>query len=92
MELHNPAPSGWEQSIVASAVIAGMVIGTCVFGGLGDILGRQRALALTLLICTVGAVGSAVLVFPSNSFSIYLQLALWRQLLGESAQHTILAI
>ncbi|CAM9097875.1 unnamed protein product, partial [Phaeothamnion confervicola] len=69
--------------LVTSTLIAGMMAGQLLFGGLGDHLGRPRALAYTLLLCVVGALGSAVLT-PDGP-NVFVALSAWRFLLGFGA-------
>ena len=70
-----------DESLVKAAAIIGMVIGQVVFGSMGDALGRNRALLLTLLVCTLGAACSALI----TGEHLVGQLAFWRLVLGIGA-------
>ncbi|CAM9744854.1 unnamed protein product [Choristocarpus tenellus] len=74
-----------DESLGSAGIVAGMMAGQVVFGAFGDYLGRKRALLYTLVVCIVGATGSALLTFDykgSNTPDIFHQLILWRILLG----------
>ena len=72
-----------EDSIVASSLLAGMIIGQLIGGYLGDIIGRRPAMMLVMILQIVGSIGSAL--FISKSDSVYQQLAIWRFILGVGA-------
>jgi PHS family inorganic phosphate transporter-like MFS transporter len=85
-----PEPS-WAEYLLKGDVFIGASIGMFVMGMLGDHLGRQRALIITHLCTTVGALGS---LFGSLSIRpggrdddlsvevVYLNMAVCRALLG----------
>ncbi|CAM9177736.1 unnamed protein product [Chrysoparadoxa australica] len=77
------------SAIVAasSSIIGGMVVGQLLFGRLGDYISHHRALALTLCVCGVGALGSSLLRVDGFHImgSIFGQLAAWRFVLGVGA-------
>jgi PHS family inorganic phosphate transporter-like MFS transporter len=68
-----------QQSLVASAGLAGAVTGQIALGFLGDCIGRNRALALTTLLILIGSILSAVL--PQGS-SLLVTLAICRFVTG----------
>ena len=78
-ELHTESSAG--ESLVKAAAIFGMMAGQVIFGTLGDIVGRELALSYTLLVCFLGAAGSA-LTFGE---SVFHQLFFWRIVLGIGA-------
>jgi len=59
----------------------GAVIGQLFFGVFADFVGRRRIFIITLVLITVGALGSAASV-DTPAFSVYQQLAIWRFILG----------
>lgn len=80
-------PTGTGESLVSAGAILGMMAGQILFGAAGDCLGRQRALCYTLIVCFLGAAGSALLTFRNSEGGpdIYQQLLYWRILLGAGA-------
>jgi MFS transporter, PHS family, inorganic phosphate transporter len=80
-----------ETSIVASSLLFGMMIGQIIGGALGDIpqLGRLNALRIVMIIQIVASVASSLCIRISSSSTsaenIFIQLALWRLLLGIGA-------
>ena len=73
-----------EDSIVASSLLAGMILGQLIGGYLGDIIGRRPAMMLVMILQIVGSIGSALFVSKSSD-SVYQQLAIWRFILGVGA-------
>lgn len=71
-----------EKSLVAAATLIGAVAGQVVFGVLGDWLGRKWTFLVTCFLIVFGALGSSCVVWNSGPFSLVLQLALCRFLLG----------
>lgn len=82
-----PSESMTDESLVSAGAVFGMIAGQLIFGAAGDFLGRQFALCCTLLVCLVGAMGSAFLTFDSGAggADIFKQLLYWRVLLGVGA-------
>ena len=72
-----------EESIVASSLLAGMIIGQLIGGFLGDSLGRRRAMTLVMIMQIGGSIGSAI--FVTTSESAMNELAIWRFVLGIGA-------
>ena len=71
-----------DAAACASSLLAGMILGQIVGGGLGDsFLGRLGALRLVMVIQIVASIGSA-LIWGDY---IYIWLAAWRFLLGIGA-------
>jgi len=73
-----------EDSIVASSLLAGMILGQLIGGYLGDIIGRRPAMMLVMILQIVGSIGSALFISKSSD-SVYQQLAIWRFILGVGA-------
>jgi len=73
-----------EDSIVASSLLAGMILGQLIGGYLGDIIGRRPAMMLVMILQIVGSIGSALFIGKSSD-SVYQQLAIWRFILGVGA-------
>lgn len=71
----------WASSALASSVFVGSMLGMLSLGFIGDLIGRQLALALTLSIATVSAVLSALASFGGEN-EVYLWIAMWRFILG----------
>lgn len=69
------------QDGTSSALIAGMILGQLVLGFLGDLLGRQRCLFLTLSLAICGAIGSVLAFAPG----VFIYLTVWRFVLGVGA-------
>jgi PHS family inorganic phosphate transporter-like MFS transporter len=76
---HGASPS--ISALSSASLIAGMMCGQLVFGGLGDVWGRKRALALSLSFCTLGALLSSV----SSGATVYEQIMVWRFAIGIGA-------
>jgi PHS family inorganic phosphate transporter-like MFS transporter len=73
-----------DAAAVASSLLAGMIFGQIVGGALGDSwLGRLGALRLVMMLQIVASLGSALCVW--DRYNIYLQLAVWRFILGVGA-------
>ena len=71
----------WASSALASSIFVGSMLGMLSLGFIGDLIGRQLALALTLSIATVSAVLSALASFGGEN-EVYLWIAIWRFILG----------
>jgi len=71
----------WMKSLIESAVFAGAVVGMMVMGYLGDTLGRDRAMVVTMILLAFGSAGSSVLTWGSGN-SLYYVMAAFRFLLG----------
>lgn len=59
MKSQYPQP-GWVKNTVLGAVFAGALVGMMCMGYLGDVIGRRRAMLLTLSLVVVGALFSAL--------------------------------
>eukprot|EP01059_Diplonema_ambulator_P006895 TRINITY_DN1646_c0_g1_i2.p1 TRINITY_DN1646_c0_g1~~TRINITY_DN1646_c0_g1_i2.p1 ORF type:complete len:510 (+),score=152.56 TRINITY_DN1646_c0_g1_i2:77-1531(+) len=71
----------WAKMTLLGAVFAGAVIGMLTMGYLGDLLGRRKAMLITLSFVVLGALGSAL--FPWGSAdAIYGVLIGMRLLVG----------
>jgi MFS family permease len=70
-----------QESACSSSLIAGMVFGQLLFGWLGDRIGVDTAMALTILTQISGCVGSAF-VFDHPLVSIFTLLSVCRFVLG----------
>ncbi|CAM9942332.1 unnamed protein product, partial [Phaeothamnion confervicola] len=68
-----------ESTMVTSALVGGSIVGMTFFGWLGDATTRKGALAWAMFVAFVGAASSAVLSFEPY---LYLQLAIWRLVVG----------
>lgn len=81
-----------QSSTMASSVFAGAVVGQCVMGYLGDLIGRKWALVATNMFVFVGAIASALFPFRSDNHglalddsyytSVYTWIAVSRFVLG----------
>lgn len=73
-----------DEAALASSLLAGMVVGQLLGGALGDIprLGRIGALRLVMLLQIVASLGSA---FCSDGGEVYVELSIWRFILGIGA-------
>ncbi|KAL9189566.1 hypothetical protein ACHAXT_009241 [Thalassiosira profunda] len=77
-----------QESLVASSLLAGMILGQLAGGYLGDVVGRRNAMMLVLLMQIVGSLGSALLVSTQNELlglTTLEQLSVWRFILGIGA-------
>jgi MFS family permease len=71
----------WAEASLTSSVFAGSIAGMLTLGYLGDIMGRQAAMTLTLSLMSFGAMGSALLAWGSMD-SIASLVICWRFVLG----------
>ena len=69
------------EGIVASSALCGSILGQLVSGVLADIIGRKVIFVTTALLITIGSLGSATCI-DTPSFNIYLQIAIFRFILG----------
>ena len=74
----------WVSSAAAPTIFIGAIIGQLTMGYVGDLLGRNTAMCITLSIAAFGALGSAVFSFGSPE-SIYAIIISCRFLLGIGA-------
>ena len=82
----NNAEEEEEDSIVASSLLAGMILGQLIGGYLGDVLGKRNAILLVMLLQIGGSIGSACISTSSDDgLSALEQLAVWRFTLGIGA-------
>jgi MFS transporter, PHS family, inorganic phosphate transporter len=70
-----------SKSLCSSALIAGMIVGQCGGGTLGDMVGRHVAMAACMGLQVVGALGSATSAHVLG-LDLYTILAAWRFVLG----------
>lgn len=75
-----PEPE-WASYVLLGVVFVGAVCGMLVMGYLGDLIGRRRAMVVTLTLNVVGALGSGLLSWGSTG-TIYIILSLCRFFLG----------
>jgi PHS family inorganic phosphate transporter-like MFS transporter len=76
-------PTTAEESAVSTAALAGCIFGQLLFGFLGDLLGRQLALTLTILTTVIGAVLTTLSWdITGDKSSIFIILAVFRFILG----------
>lgn len=71
----------WVHTSVVGAVFLGCSVGMLTMGYIGDRVGRNNTLAITLLVATIGAVCSASFAFGSSE-DIYGNIAISRFVLG----------
>ena len=77
-----------QESLVASSLLAGMILGQLAGGYLGDVLGRRNAMMLVMALQILGSLGSALLVSTENELpglTTLEQLSVWRFVLGIGA-------
>lgn len=80
-----------QTSIVASSLLFGMMIGQIMGGALGDIphVGKLNALRVVMIIQIIASIASSICIRVSSSSTsaeyVFIQLALWRLLLGIGA-------
>lgn len=74
---------GWSERVVLAVVFLGAMLGMVIMGRLGDVIGRTRALLLTLALTGVGAVVPACAFGPPDL--VYGILCLGRLLSGVGA-------
>lgn len=73
--------SSWVTGTASATVFAGAMLGQLIMGYAGDILGRNKALTLTLTLASSAALFSAVL--PNGSpQNVYITIIIFRFLLG----------
>lgn len=72
---------GWVNSQCKSAVFTGCILGQFCMGYVGDLIGRARALYLTLVMSAFGAVASAALPW-GNAMTIYTIVIVARFVIG----------
>lgn len=71
----------WVHYWAKPVIFAGAVIGMLVMGYLGDLIGRKRAMVMTMAIQVFGALGCALFTFGSAQ-TIYVVFCVCRLLLG----------
>jgi len=73
-----------DEALITSAAIVGAIVGMLLFGALADKIGRRAMFLLTALLTSLGAIGSACAMASEDGsgLSIYVQLALWRFVMG----------
>jgi len=71
----------WVSSTLSSVVFAGAVTGQLLLGYIGDLLGRERSLLLTLGLIALGALSSAFCSWGSSN-DIYIIICISRFFLG----------
>ena len=77
-----------QDSMVASSLLAGMIVGQLIGGFLGDILGRRNAMMLVMILQIGGSLGSALFISTDSAvegLTTLEQLAIWRFILGIGA-------
>lgn len=73
----------WVSAASSSVVFAGAIFGQCGMGYLGDALGRDQAMTITLALASLGAMLSAVLSIDSTQPTFtYVSIVVSRFLLG----------
>ena len=78
--IYGQVPS-WGSSDMASSIFIGCIIGMIYMGRLGDSIGRDRAMAVSVTIALLGALFSAVCSWGSET-SVLSLLTVWRAVLG----------
>ena len=73
--------SDWVLSTSQVAIFMGAISGQLSMGYLGDVIGRNQAMKLTVSFVAVGALGSSLLSFGSPE-AVYAVIILFRFLLG----------
>lgn len=71
----------WVDQQCKSVVFVGCILGQCCMGYLGDLIGRSRALSVTLALSAFGAFASAALPW-GDAVTIYVVIIATRGLLG----------
>jgi MFS family permease len=71
----------WVQTSVMGAVFLGCIVGMLTMGYIGDRVGRNNTMVLTMVIATIGALCSASFAFGSAE-DIYGNIAICRFILG----------
>lgn len=72
----------WASYTILGLVFAGAVMGMCVMGYFGDVIGRRKAFILTLSFTVLGGFGCAFFPWTTNPNNIYLVIAIFRFMLG----------
>lgn len=80
MQKDHPA-TNLQSAMMLCIVFMGAVFGQLLFGYVGDLLGRNKAMFLTNFCCVLGAVGSAIFTGGSDD-ALYASIGAWRFLLG----------
>eukprot|EP00053_Salpingoeca_punica_P013636 m.123390 g.123390 ORF g.123390 m.123390 type:complete len:474 (+) comp16248_c1_seq1:679-2100(+) len=75
-----PEPA-WGKYMLLGMVFAGAVVGMCLMGFLGDLIGRRKALLFTMSLTIFGSLGCAVLPWGSAD-AVYAVISCCRFLLG----------
>jgi len=69
MKSDYPQP-GWVKNTVLGAVFAGAIVGMTGMGALGDVIGRRRAMLLTLSLVVLGSLATALLSWGSALYPV----------------------
>ena len=72
----------WSTYTLKGLVFAGAMVGMCVMGYLGDLIGRKRAMIFTLSLTVLGALGCALFPWGDDANVIYAVLSACRFILG----------
>lgn len=80
----------WGSSLCSSVALWGSVVGMICLGYVGDVLGRTKAMSLTLSLVVIGALASALLSFGGIDMLMSM-LTFWRFLLGATLSYLPLA-
>ena len=72
-------PPSWVKYTLLGAVFAGALVGMTCMGYLGDVLGRRRAMLMTLSLVVVGALTTALLAWGD---SLYVVVCVARFIIG----------
>jgi len=79
----NGKQDSWVSATSSAVVFAGAIFGQCGMGYLGDALGRDQAMTITLSLATLGALLSAVVSIDSQQPTLtYLSIVISRFILG----------
>ncbi len=73
--------SAWVTGTASATVFAGAIFGQLTMGYLGDLIGRNKAIIITLFLAACAALGSAVIPFGSAA-SVYVTIIICRFVLG----------
>lgn len=73
--------AGWVASTATATVFIGAMTGQLLMGYVGDVLGRNAAMTLTLSMVVVGALSSAVVSYGSAT-AVYIVVIISRFVLG----------
>eukprot|EP00051_Salpingoeca_urceolata_P014577 m.185883 g.185883 ORF g.185883 m.185883 type:complete len:492 (-) comp18125_c1_seq3:85-1560(-) len=74
-------PPGWVSYVLLGTVFAGTVVGMCVMGYLGDVLGRRMAMLVTMALTVAGSLGSALFAWGDTQ-AVYSIICACRFILG----------